>query len=253
MKTKGIVQNTSIIRTRFNMQNTRLTITLSDYIAGEAPLVIPMDVLITPIYATPEEVLLHFTDEGSSEWVENFERVLNLIFNGSRAFDRLLALNSIEISEVVMRSAAASQYAICYATYWAGIKIFKDKLKSVSKTKNLGDFQVSYRGDQNTLPIDSIIVDAKKCMDDLKKYVEDLASAEIGKAAGFQFRRIGAKVVAGSTRRWDYMVPELGIAYAGNKRILQDGSSYKTGAYYQYWMVGKLGYDNWGYDGYFSW
>jgi hypothetical protein len=235
------------------MRNTRLTITISNYIAGEQPLVIPIDTLLAPIYAGPEEVLISFSEEGTVDWMEHYEKVLNLLFNGSRTFDRLLALNTIEINEPSMRAGMGAQYAICYATYWAGIKIFKTALSSVSKTKNLGDFQVSYRGDSNTLPIDSIIKDAKECMDSMRVYIEELASAEQGKAVNFGFRKIGSKVSAYSTRRWDYMVPEFGISYAGAKRVLQDGSSYKTGAYYQYWMVGKLGYDNWGYDGNYSW
>ena len=235
------------------MKNTRLTIKINNYLPLQPEIVIPVDVMITPIYVDPEEVLLLFSDEGSAEWVENFERILNLIFNGSRSFDRLLSQLRIDFEDTAQRSALAYKYVLCYSTYWAGIKIYKDKLKSVSKTKNLGDFQVSYRGDQNTGPIDSMIKDAKDCLDSLAELLAQYARAENSKAVNFAFRKFDAKVHAGESRRWDYKNPELGISFAGNKRVLGDGSSYKTGAYYQYWMVGKLGYNNWGYDGQYNW
>lgn len=235
------------------MQNCRININLDDYIVGQPTLSVPLDIGLTPFYGTPEEVLLFFAEEGSSDWIEYFERIVNLLFNGSRAFDRLLNYNSITIADPSLRQAMAEKYAMCYATYWAGIKIFQNRLRSVSKSKNLGDFSISYRGDKDETAVNAIIKDAKSCLDEIGVYVSGLADAEIGKASGFRFRQTGAKVSPYSTRRWDYMVPEFGIAYAGNKRVLQDGSTYKTGAYYQYWMIGKLGYENWGYDGYYTW
>jgi len=235
------------------MINARLTLTISNYITGEPDLVIPNDIGLTPFYANPEEILLIYSDEGSEDWIKNFEKIVNIVFNGSKDFDRFLRINRFEVSDPSVRAAMAEKYVLCYATYWSGIKIFKDSIKSVSKTKNLGDFQVSYRGDQNTTPVDSIIKDARDCLVDLKAEIKKYISVLYGEAKGFGFRKYKAKVNVASTRRWDYMNPEMGIAFAGNKRILQDGSSYKTGAYYQYWMVGKLGYDNWGYDGNYSW
>lgn len=236
------------------MKNCRVNLKIENIIPGNSEVIeLPMDVGLVPFYAAPEDILLFFSDEGSTEWVENFERVVNLVFNGSRSFDRLLAYNSITIGSDMTRMAIAEKYTICYATYWAGIKLFKDRLKSISKTKNLGDFGISYRGDKDNTAVEAIIKDAKKCLDDIGEYISELSAAEIGKAKVFMFRKSGAKVSQYSTRRWDYMTPELGIAYAGNKRVLQDGSSYKTGAFYQYWMIGKLGYDNWGFDGNFTW
>lgn len=236
------------------MKNIKLKITLSGLITGAADTIIDTDVLLSPFYANPEDVLSAFFEEGSEEWVNNFEKIINLIFLGSKTFDRIVKSNSIVFPEPsTIKTSTAEQYAICYATYWAGIKLFKSNMKSVSKTKNLGDFNISYRGDSNTLPVDSIILDAKSCMDSISRYLDELSGAQQGSPKGFSFRLANAKVNENSTRRWDYMVPEFGISYAGNKRVLQDGKSYKTGAYFQYWMVGKLGYDNWGYDGQFSW
>lgn len=236
------------------MINTRINLQISNFINGVDPLIIPIEVELSPFYSSPEEVLSTLFEEDSDEWVKNFELVVKTIFIGSRIFDRMLLSNSLEFPvDSTTRSSIADLYVFNYAIYWVGISCFKETLKSTSKAKTLGDFNISYKGDINTLAIDSIILDSKKKMKEIEEYIDNISSATQGSPSKFKYRLYGAKTLENQTRRWDYQMPELGISYAGNKRVLQDGKSYKTGAFYQYWMVGKLGYDNWGYDGYYTW
>ena len=235
------------------MKNIKLNINISNFSSTSGEINIPLELNLDPFYCNPEDVLTVLFNEDSDEWASNFELVVRTIFLGSRIFDKMLLSNSLDfpVGSTVF-SSTAELYVLNYAIYWVGISCFKDTLKSISKSKDLGDFGISYKGDLNTTGIDSIILDSKKKMSEIESYLDEISSATQGAPAIFKYRLCGAKTLESQTRRWDYQIPEFGISYAGNKRILQDGKSYKTGAFYQYWMVGKIGYDNWGYDGQFT-
>ena len=238
------------------IKNARLNISMT---VGNELVEIPVEVNIDPLFYDPEFVLVKFFDQGSTEYSKNFERAVNLIFMGSMSFNTLLeasgiildptSLNKDMMAMIVRVAALARKYTECYATYWFGIRYYGSSFKSVSKSKTLGDVQVSYSTDSQ-LDANQIVADSKKCIDEIAQQIKNIGLSGVGRCNSASFRNRDSNVKY-RPRVWDWRQVEYGVPNAGTKIMMPDGKLYKTGSFYQYWhnysTIQGWTYDAWQY------
>ena len=121
------------------------------------------DILLDPFYATENDVLIILMEEPTMAQVHT---VRELIFNNSIVIDdKLRAATGID-SEQMFR--IKRQYVICASTYQFCKVFYKDYMRSVKKSKFLGDVKVSLDIEHDPSFLLQIAADAKECMEEIE-------------------------------------------------------------------------------------
>lgn len=120
------------------------------------------DLLLEPFYATERDILSIVMDEPTQKYID---MVREMIFNSSiLADDNLapesLAKFSLSVEEVFRLKR---QYVICLTAYDFYKTFYRDYMKSIKKSKFLGDIRVSLDVEKDPSFIMNVFNDAKEC------------------------------------------------------------------------------------------
>lgn len=121
------------------------------------------DILLTPFYATENDVLLILMEEPTIAYEH---KVRELIFNNSIIIDDKL-LGIIDIPEDQL-FRLKRQYVMCLSIYQFCKIFYQDYMKSVKKTKFLGDVKVSLDVEHDPSFIMQMANDAKECFEEIE-------------------------------------------------------------------------------------
>ena len=122
------------------------------------------DILLTPFYATENDILLILMDEPS---VAYHNRARELIFNNSVVVDDKLRLVADIESDRLFR--LKRQYVMCLSIYQFCKIFYKDYMKSIKKSKFLGDVKVTLDVERDPSFIMQMANDAKECYEEIEE------------------------------------------------------------------------------------
>lgn len=134
------------------------------------PISIVVNTLLNPFYISETELLVVFFDEYSNRLVESAREVIFLC--SLRADDIInLKLKLLTDKDILL---IKRELTLCLAISMFGLRHNSDFIKSMSRSKTLADFTVSTTMANDSGFVNSIIKDAKKCVEDLLGMIEEL-------------------------------------------------------------------------------
>ena len=186
------------------------------------------DMLLDPFYASIRDIEIGFDE--SVKFSETFvKKVSEMIFNKSIYIDMFLRNKKLNLSKEEIEYLKY-QYVVCAVIYDAGKHIYIGSMKSNKVRKELGDFIVERNVTFDTSAVDRISDDAKNCMDDIIKAIEDMSSLLAESFIKGEWNKSSSK----SYRLWHYPKYQSTVPIAANKILEEDGRYYKTGAGHGY-------------------
>ncbi|MDB4533396.1 hypothetical protein N9242_00890 [Vicingaceae bacterium] len=120
------------------------------------------DLLLDPFYATERDILSIVMDEPTTKYID---MVREMIFNSSimandKITNTMLANNNIDAEQGFRLKR---QYVICLTSYDFYKTFYRDYMKSIKKSKFLGDVKVSLDVEKDPSFIVNVFNDAKEC------------------------------------------------------------------------------------------
>ena len=173
-----------------------------------------VDMLLNPFYATENDILSIVMDEPSQEYST---RIREIIFNSSvMADDKITASMIIESGMTTVQAFRIKrQYVICLSAYEFSKAFYRDYLRSIKKSKFLGDVKVSLDIEKDPSFIMQISADAKECFES----IETAMGVGVGMASFVKGRNNSCGKT--SSREW---YPNIGngsprVPIAANKAV----------------------------------
>jgi hypothetical protein len=125
------------------------------------------DILLSPFYATEQDIIGPYADE-VGEYTTSIRRH---IFEASIKVDQILTTQRVQYLGLTDQELfmLKRNYVICWAVYQFGKVFYRDYLKSIKKSKFLGDFKVSLEVEKEPSLIQRIADDAKECYEELEE------------------------------------------------------------------------------------
>ena len=129
------------------------------------------NILLDPYYCTEDDIISIFMQDKEKYWLMTkkiiFDSQVKVDFMFRKA--TFIKLDEQEIFHL------KRDYVICSSTYQFAKQFNSDFLKSVSKTKMLGDLKVSVRMDKAINGANLIMGDAEKCLEELQETIKYLS------------------------------------------------------------------------------
>jgi len=128
------------------------------------------DILLDPFYCTERDILLIVMEEPSDKYIE---WVRELIFNASIRADDVFNTEILKALGLTPEQEfrLKRQYVICLASYQFYKDFYKDYMRSIKKSKFLGDVKVSLDVEKDPTFIMQISDDAKECYESIADIV----------------------------------------------------------------------------------
>ena len=123
------------------------------------------NILLDPYYCTEDDIISIFMQDKEKYWL----MTKKIIFDSQVKVDfmfRKATFSKLDEQEIFHLKR---DYVICSSTYQFAKQFNSDFLKSVSKTKMLGDLKVSVRMDKAINGANLIMGDAEKCLEELQE------------------------------------------------------------------------------------
>lgn len=184
---------------------------------------------LSPVYATPGDILLYFSESRDESTEEAISKLEELIFNSSVYIDSYLGRKRIDKLTPEELFIIKREYVICDVTNKFGNLLNRDLLSSSKVVKTLGDFSVTRDLKFNRGLLTSLLNDAKDCARDVLKALDDLVSPL---AMGF-VKGINRDSNRRADRLW-WHPDGINPVPIGANKVLDKSRLYKSGAGWDY-------------------
>lgn len=183
------------------------------------------DILLSPFYASEKELLGTFLETYNKA---QFESAREIIFYNSITADDMIKDNLKDLSEKEL-ALFRRNLVLCLSTIAFGNKFNSDFLKSLSRSKSLGDFSVSTSATNDPQFVVNIISNAKKCVEEAKEAIESFSLNGEGLIKSFVKGDLNANAKQ-SDRLWHHynLALKSSETHASKKKPF-NGRFYKNG------------------------
>lgn len=182
--------------------------------------------LLYPFYCTEEDVANPFEEFEDNKSVF----VRQIIFNNS--IKVLTETKKLEMFNILAEEdlfALRREYTICLSTYEMTKKMKIDYIGTISRSKKLGDFEVSTSKKTEGAVLDRLLADTKDCVQYFINFIKELESEKILPQYFAKASKNITSTYPGSRLWWlSGMTPNLTDAFASSK-VLYNSKQYKVG------------------------
>lgn len=184
------------------------------------------DLFLTPFYVSEMELLDKYLSKYNTEQYNEARRI---IFSSSITADTIIR-NRLKDFPEKDQILFKRDLTLCLATLAFGHRFNSDFIKSMTRSKTLASFQVTTSISRDTGNLSGILKDAENCIEEAKKFLDDIASMGEGIIASFVKSELHC-TARRSDRLWHhYLLPDKSYhAYASTK-IPYRGRLYKNGS-----------------------
>lgn len=136
--------------------------------------------LLNPFYAIEADIISPFDSisDKDMEWVR--QMIMNASLEVKRLFTTIEKNQLIPLDEILFLKR---DFTICLATNLVVKQLTKNATAEMSRAKTLGDFSVSTKIKNNSIPLSKILEDTGNCVDNFKTLIKDIEASGITPAS----------------------------------------------------------------------
>ena len=188
------------------------------------------DIMLKPFYATEDDIISVFMQDKEKYW----DMTRKIIFNAQVKADFFLRNFAFDYSKVTEAQIfqLKRDYVICNQVYQFAKQFNADFLKSVNKTKLLGDLKVTVAMSRAGNGANIIMQDAQACIDELELSFDVLKTGGGGTFMIKPFNKNGAdKGSFSPSRQWWPGEPQEPMVSIATRHYQHLGKFYKIGSF----------------------